>query len=117
VDRLSAGLPGHRQELLHRVTVPEDQPAAPLAQLRVQIGQRLEQELSPGARGVAAVQDPVVEAEHRYHDVGLPSGGLKRGVVMNAEVTPEPEDGGHERSLRSMTAPLPGGRAADAAPG
>jgi dehydrogenase/reductase SDR family member 12 len=41
---------------------------------------------------VAAVEKPVVKAEHRDERVGIAAGGLERGVIVHAQITAEPKD-------------------------
>jgi hypothetical protein len=71
VNRRRAHLSRHLGELALRPAAANHQPRAAVAQLAVEAGEALEQELSPRPGGVAAVEQPVVEAEDRHHTVVL----------------------------------------------
>jgi len=68
-------------------------PAAALAQRRVQVAQALQQELRAGTGRVAAAQQPVVEAEERDDAVVAVERRPQRGMVVDAQIAPEPDDG------------------------
>jgi hypothetical protein len=61
----------------------------------VQVLQALEHELGARAGGVAAVQQAVVEAEERHDLAVLGERPPEGGVVVDAQVAPEPDDRGH----------------------
>ena len=77
-----------------RRPVTDDQPRVALLERSVQIAQALEQELRPSARGVPAVDQPVVDDEDRHEPVGAPPRRLQRRMVMDAQVAAKPEDRG-----------------------
>ncbi len=92
VDRVRLGFGGELGDLPLRGTVADHQAAAPGLERLIQVGQALEQELGARPGGVAASQEPVVGAEDRDEMVGLIAGGFEGGVIVDAEVAPEPED-------------------------
>ena len=113
-----AHLLGKRRELAFGWAVAHDQPAAPLAQARVQVAQALQQELRPRAGCVAPVQQPVVEAEHRHHAIVGVERGPQSRLFVEAQVAPEPDDcchrfgyaglgGGDQRATRARAALKP----------
>jgi len=57
----------------------------------VQLGQALEHEAGARRGGVAAVQQPVVEAEHRHDLVMRGKRRAQRGMIVDPEVTREPQ--------------------------
>ena len=70
-----------------------EQLAAALAQRCAQLAQALEQEpRAVGRREAAGVQQPRVEHEHGDDAVGLAVRRGERGVVVHAQVAPEPDD-------------------------
>jgi hypothetical protein len=70
----------------------QQQPAAALAQLAVELGEALEQELRARPRCVAAVQQGLVEAEDRHHALALLQRRRQRRVIVHAQVAPKPDD-------------------------
>ena len=98
VHRLRPGLRRERGQLAPRRAVAQEQAAAPLPQPRVELGQALEQELGPGARGVPPVQQTIVEAEHGHDRVRGVERRPQRGVVVQAQVATQPQDGDHGSS-------------------
>ena len=67
--------------------------------------QALEHELRPRPGGVAAVQQPVVEAEDRHHAIVAVERRAQRGVVVEAQVAPEPDDRRSPRGYDPAAAP------------
>ena len=95
VHRGGVGLTGERRDLVLGRAAPDDQPAVAPAQRRVEVGEALEQELRTRARCMAAVEQAVVEAEHRHEMVGTGAGRVERRLVVDPQVAPEPEQRGH----------------------
>ena len=97
-----AHLAGELRDHPRRVPGPQDQRAV---EVDVQGGQAVEQEAAAGIAGGAP--EPVVDHEHR-DDVtvraGRVTGGEQRGVVVQSEVAPEPEQRrGHRPSVGGRT--------------
>ena len=83
-----------RQHLLGPARA-HDEVGAALAQRVAQLAQAAEQEPRAVARtGSARVEQPRVEHEDRHDAVGLAVRGGERGVVVDAQVAPEPDEGG-----------------------
>ena len=95
VHLASADLAGHVGQHVLRPPVPHDKPGAALGECVVQIAQAFEEELGARAGGVAAVQQPVVEAEDRDDLVVRGECGGQRGMVPQAQIAAEPDHGGH----------------------
>ena len=95
MKRAGADGPGERRQLLLGPPVTDDQPAAAPAQRGVEVGQALEQELRARARCMAAVEQPVVETEHRNEMVGAGAGRVERRVVVDPQVAAEPQNCRH----------------------
>jgi len=107
VHVLRVQLPHERGQLALGGPVADHQSAAALAQRCVDVAQALEHELRPGARGVAAVEQAVVQAEHTHDALRGVERGAQRGVVVHAQVAPEPDDGRHHpESTRRRAARL-----------
>ena len=94
VDRARADLARQRRQLLLRPPLAHDEVGAALAQRRAQLGQAAVQEPGAVAGREAAVQQPRVEHEHRHDAVALAVGGGQAGVVVDAQVAAEPDEGG-----------------------
>jgi hypothetical protein len=90
-----------RQLALGRAPHDHEVPAA-LLQGGAQLAQRLEHELRPAARGVAPVQQRVVEHEHRDDALAGVERRPQRRVVVHAQVAPEPDKRGraHRSEVR-----------------
>ncbi len=71
-----------------------DEPAAALAQRRVERAQAAEHERRPRAGREAAAQQRVVEDEDRHDAVVLARGERQGGVVGDAQVAAKPQQGG-----------------------
>ncbi len=69
VHRAGLELPSQYRELSLRRPDADHEPAATLAQGPVEVSQRLEHELSPGGRLVAALQQAIIQTEDRDHGV------------------------------------------------
>ncbi len=92
MDALRPRLPGDADRLRDGVPTADDEATASLEQRLPQIGQRVEQEGDP-VRRTEAREDMVVEDEER-HDVGrVVHRRMKGGVVMDAKVAREEDDG------------------------
>ena len=94
-----ARLPRQRDELARRVAAAHDEVRAAVAQRRAQLPQAAEQEAPARAGLEAAPQQGVVEHEHGDDALGAARGLGQGGVVVDAQVAPEPDDGdvGHRR--------------------
>ena len=94
---------GERDELAFRLAAGEHEVPAALLQRLAQLLQALEHELRARAGGVPAVQQRVVEHEHRHHALARVERGAQRRVVVHAQVAPEPDEGGrgHRPSVRT----------------
>jgi hypothetical protein len=92
-----AGLPRQLGQLALRRAAAHDEVRAALSQRRPQVREAAEQEVRPRAGREAAVQQRAVEHEDRHDMVRRAGGGGQRGVVVDAQVAPEPDDrgGGH----------------------
>jgi hypothetical protein len=80
-----------RGQLALRRAVAQHQPAEPPVQIR----QALEHELRARTRGVAAAEQPVVEAEHRHDPLAAIERRAQRRVIVHAQVAREPQQRGH----------------------
>ena len=89
-----AGLPRERGQHARRVAGAHDEVGAAIAQRLAQLAQAAEQEAAARAGLEAAVQQRVVEHEHGHDALGRARGGGQRRVVVDAQVAPEPDDGG-----------------------
>lgn len=97
---LGAGFDGEVNELALGAAVADDERAAASAQGAVEVRQRLEQELSARTGGMTTVQEAVVEAEDRHHLVMVGERRTQGGVVVQAQVAPKPDEGGHHIGVR-----------------
>jgi hypothetical protein len=95
VDLGGADLARHFDQLALRPAVTHHQAAAALLERAVEVRQALEQELRPRARGVAAVQEAVVEAEDRHDPLVALQRHAQCRVVVHAQVAAVPEERGH----------------------
>lgn len=86
------GLPGERGQLAFGLSAADDEEAA---EALVEVREALEHELGPRAGGVAPGEEAVVEAEHGHDAVGTVEGGAQSGMVVDAKVAREPDEGGH----------------------
>ncbi len=100
VNRVGAGLVRDRDQLALGRAVADHEARTALAERRVQIAQALEQELGSRPGRVAAVQQPVVEAEHGDDPVVAVQRGAQRGVVAHAEVAAKPDQSGQATASR-----------------
>lgn len=92
VDRAGAGLERQRRQLALGRALADDEARAALAQLAVEVGEALEQELGPRAGGGAAAKETVVEAEHGDDLLVRVERRPQRRMVADAEVAPQPEN-------------------------
>ena len=98
VDRSGVRFAYQPRDLLLRWAVPHDRAGCLARGATIEIVQALEHELRTRAGRVAAVEQPVVETEHRHERVGSGARGLERGMVVHPEVAAEPEQRGHPSS-------------------
>jgi hypothetical protein len=89
-----AGFGGQRGQLLLRAALADHEVGAALAQRRAQLGQAGVQEPGAVAGGEAASEQPRVEHEDRHDQIACAMGGGQTGVVVDAEVAAEPDEGG-----------------------
>ena len=107
VDRLGAGLARELDQLALGRAAADHEPGPAVAQLAVEIGEALEQELRPRPGGVPAVQQAVVEAEDRDDPIVVVERRPQGRVVANPQVAPEPDDRGvGQPSLATSTTSL-----------
>ena len=92
VNRARADLPGEVGQLALGSPAADHEARPAPAELAVEVGEALEQELGARPGRVAPVQEPVVEAERRDDAVGLVERGPQRRVVADAKVAPQPHD-------------------------
>lgn len=92
MDRVGADLLGEHGQLPLGRAVADDEPRAALSQLSIQVCQALEQELRARTRGVATVQQPVVEAEDGYYALVGIERCAKRGMVTKPQVAAKPDE-------------------------
>ncbi len=92
VNRARADLPGEVGQLALGSPAADHEARPAPAELAVEVGEALEQELGARPGRVAPVQEPVVEAEDRDDAVGLVERRPQRRVVADAEVAPQPHD-------------------------
>jgi hypothetical protein len=97
VDLSGASFTGQRREFPLRRAVPDDQPCSALRKLAVQVGQALQQERRARPGRVAPMQQPVVQAEHRYHQLVRGQRRAECRMVVHAEVPAEPDKSNHVR--------------------
>ena len=102
MDRLGPDLGRQLRDLDLRSTTADDEMAAAGAQRAIEVLQALEQELCAWPGRVAAVEQAVVEAEHRHELLGAQARGLERRVVVDPQVAPQPQDARH--ASNSLTA-------------
>ena len=82
------------QRLLDRIAAtPEEQVATELPERVAEIGERLRQE-GPSARARSAVEERVVEDEERRDHPAVVRRPAERGLVVDAQVAREEDDGG-----------------------
>jgi hypothetical protein len=91
VHTARAGLGGDRGHHALGAAVAHDEAAV---QRAVQDGEAVEQVRGPVDAAEPAVHEPVVEHEQRHDLVVLGQGPRERRVVVQAQVAPEPDDGG-----------------------
>ncbi len=91
VHLVGVGLGGHLAHLVDDVAGPEHQPAAPLAQARVEVPQTVGEERQPVRHREADVHHTPVAHEQGNHLSGL-GGGAQRGLVVQAQVGGEQDD-------------------------
>src|SRR5687768_11381106 len=94
VDLARSHLARERRKLALGRAAAHDQVGAAPAQRAAQVRQALEHELRAGTRGVAAVHEPVVEAEDRDHPLGCRHRSPQRRVVVQPQVAAKPDEGG-----------------------
>ncbi len=87
-----AGLLGQRGQLARRVARAHDEVRAAPAQRRPQFFEAAEQEAAARPGLEAAVEQGVVEHEHRHDVLGSAGGGGQRRMVVHAQIAPEPDD-------------------------
>lgn len=105
VDAAGSILADELGQQLLGLAVPHGQRRAELAQAGVEVGQALQQELRARRRGVAPVQQPVVEEEDWDHPA-LRGRGVQGRVIVHPQVASEPDDvgGGHAETLSGSRA-------------
>src|ERR687895_258385 len=91
------GLAGERGKLPLGRTAPDDEEAA---ETFVQVREALEHELRARAGGVAPGEEAIVEAEDGHDLLRTLQGGAQGGVVLEAKVAREPDEGGHAGCTR-----------------
>ena len=94
VERGRAAFARERGQLLLRPALADHQVAAALAQRPAQLGEAAVQEPGAVGRGEAAGEQPRVEDEHGHHPVALAVRGGEGGVVVDAQIAPQPDEGG-----------------------
>ncbi|MNR22933.1 hypothetical protein D3C85_1399200 [compost metagenome] len=96
------GFQGGRElrDRLARHGIEHDQTAAPLAQRRVQRGQRAQDEVDAPVRLEApfqqGIEDLAVEDKHAPYLSAVLKGIMQRRVVVGAQVAPEPDQAAFE---------------------
>ena len=103
MDGARAGLSCQLGNLDLRATPANDEAGAARPQRPVEVGQTLEHELRARSRGVAAVEQSVVEAEDRDQVVGALASGLEGRVVVDAQVASQPQKRRHTGSHGSAS--------------
>ena len=89
-----ARLARERRELARGVAAAHHEVGAALAQRVTQLAQAAEQEADARAGGEAPTEQGVVEHEHGHDALGAAGGRRQRGMVVDAQVAPEPDDRG-----------------------
>jgi CheY-like chemotaxis protein len=104
IYRLRAQNVRQRRDLVDRVAMPHDQPAAldavrtaQRAQLRVQADQAVADEFHPAVLARQRVEDASVEDKHAPHLAGGAQGVVQGGMVVGTQVAPEPQQGTVQR--------------------
>ena len=96
-DRVDAEFIGQRHDCLAGAAVAHDQRAAVGAQQLVELGQRVMDELDPpvlgAARGEQRIEDVAIEDERAIHAARLLERVIQRRVVVEPQVTAEPDEG------------------------
>ena len=102
VDRLGAVFAGQLDQLTLGLASRDHEVPAALLERAAQVLQALEHELRARPGRVPAVQERVVEHEHRHHALVGVQRRAQRRVVVHAQVAPEPDDRGrrHLCSIR-----------------
>ena len=89
------------------LAVADHQPGAPVAKLRVELRQALQEKLGARPGLVAAVEQAVVEAEDRNDALMAVEGRAQRGMVADPKIATKPNDAGpasgHGMKLPSET--------------
>ena len=103
MDGLRAGLLRDRGDLPLGLAVADHQARAALAEFGVELAEALQKELGPRTRLVAAVEQPVVEAEDRNDALVAVERRAQRRMVADPQVATKPDDAGpasgHEVNL------------------
>jgi hypothetical protein len=94
-----ANLGGQRRQLLLRPPFAHHEVGAALPQRGAQLGQAAVQEPGAVAGGEASLEQPRVEHEHRHDALARAVGGGQAGVVVDAQVAAEPDEGGARHVL------------------
>ncbi len=94
VHGLSVRLLRDGDELPLGLAVTDDEPRATITKRLVELGEALKQELGAGARLVAPVQQPVVEAKDRNDPLVAVERRAQRGMVADPQVATKPDDAG-----------------------
>jgi hypothetical protein len=92
VHRDGSELAGEPCDLLGAVPAPDEQTSTPLAQPVVEVAQALEQEADARRRAVLAGEDPGIEDERARDRVAARDGCRKRRLVIQPEVSTEPDE-------------------------
>ena len=92
VHGVGPGLVGHPAGLLDHVTDPHHQPAAPLPQGRVEVGQAVGQERRPVGHGETGAADAGVDDEERDHAFRVPQSSPQDRVVVHSQIRGEQGD-------------------------
>jgi hypothetical protein len=94
MNRVGSHFPRQRHQLGLGPSVAHEQAAAAAAQPLIQLAQALKHELGARSGGMAALQQPVVEAEDGDHLI-VGAGRLERGMVVQAQIPSQPQDRRH----------------------
>ena len=98
VERARAALARERRQLVLGPPCADDEVGAALAQRGAQLGEAAVQEPRAVGGREAACEQPRVEHEDRHDAVALAVRRGEAGVVVHAQVAPEPDEGGRAHS-------------------
>ena len=94
VERGRAAFARERGQLLLGPALADHEVGAALAQRLAQLGEAAVQEPGAVGGGEAALEQPRVEHEHGHDAVALAVRRGEGGVVVDAQIAPEPDEGG-----------------------